>query len=143
MHPVLEQLVKAVPGSFIEEKEFSLVWHYWDVDETVADMAIQTVQDQLDAAAKALHLTIMPAVKDLEISVPGMDKSDTARHWLAREKWDFVLVAGDDTADEVLFKAMPENVFTIKIGSGKSAARYRLPDPQALSQLLSHFNTID
>lgn len=140
---VLEQLIAAVPGSFIEEKEFSLVWHYWDTEDEVADIAIRAHQDQLDTVANRFQLVIEPATKDLEVAVPGIDKSAIAEHWLARHKWDFVLAAGDDTADEVLFKAVPESVFTIKIGAGKSAARYHLPSPKALSTLLENFSEAD
>lgn len=140
---VLEQLVANVPGSFIEEKEFSLVWHYWDIDDVVAAAAVKTVQPALDAVTREHKLVIKLASKDVEVAVPGVDKSAVAERWLARRHWDFVLAAGDDTADEILFKAMPETVFTVKIGTGTSAARYRLPSPEAFTKLLSHFNTID
>jgi trehalose 6-phosphate synthase/phosphatase len=141
--PIFEDLVTIVPGSFIEEKEFSLVWHYWSADEAVAEKASAELADQLIKITKAFKLNIKPSTKVLEVTVPGVDKSEIAKQWLARREWDFVFAAGDDNADEVLFEAMPENVFTIKIGSGTSAARYRLSNPAALSALLQHFNKFD
>lgn len=143
VRPVLRKLVATVPGSFIEEKEFSLVWHYWGISEETAETAVQSVKLQLDTIASKFKLTIEPATKDLEVAAVKIDKSKIAGHWLDNQEWDFVLAAGDDTADEVLFKAMPEDVFTIKIGAGRSAARYRLPNPQALSELLQEINAID
>jgi trehalose 6-phosphate synthase/phosphatase len=140
IRPIIKRLIALVPGSFIEEKEFSLVWHYWDTDDEVAAAAIQKAQPQIDIATARFGLTIISATKDLEFTISGMDKSQAAERWLSRRNWDFILAAGDDTGDEVLFKAMPENVFTIKIGSGKSAARYRLASPKAFSSLLKQFN---
>lgn len=142
VRPVLQLLVAAVPGSFIEEKDFSLVWHYSGADEAAAERALKKNMGQLEAVAKNHELVLKPAIKDLEVAVPGIDKSTIADHWLKRDNWEFILAAGDDVADEVLFKAVPESVFTVKIGKGESAARYRLPNPRAFSKLLQEFNTL-
>jgi|SRR5581483_3600420 len=143
VRPTIKQLIALVPGSFMEEKEFSLVWHYRDIDDGVAKLAVQEVQDQINTVVSRFKLTLTPATKSLEFAIPGMDKSKAAERWLSRYKWDFILVAGDDTGDEVLFNAMPEDVFTIKIGPGKSAARYRLPSPTAFAALLRQLNKAD
>jgi trehalose 6-phosphate synthase/phosphatase len=143
VRPIFQGLVDAVPGSFIEDKEFSIVWHYWGIDDAIAEQSMQKVLIPLNDIAYEFRLAIKPSTKVLEVTVPGVDKSAIAEHWLQRRDWDFVLAAGDDKADEVLFKAMPESVFTIKIGSGRSAARYRLPNPKALSELIERLNTAD
>jgi trehalose 6-phosphate synthase/phosphatase len=142
IRPILQGLVAAVPGSFVEEKEFSLVWHYWDSDEAAALKAAEQIHNALENAVRSLRLAIKPATKVLEVTVPGVDKSTIAEHWLSRQNWDFIMAAGDDVADEDLFKAMPEQAFTVKIGPGSSAAGYRLPDPEALSVLLQRLNAI-
>jgi trehalose 6-phosphate synthase/phosphatase len=142
VRPVFEKLVDAVPGSYIEDKEFSMAWHYWSIDDDIAAQAAEKERDHLDTIVEEYNLAIKPATKVLEVTVPGIDKSAIAEQWLERHDWDFVLAAGDDTADEVLFKAMPKDVITIKIGTGRSAAKYRLPNPEALSELLKQFNAI-
>ncbi len=142
VRPVLESLVAAVPGSFIEEKDFSLVWHYSGTDEAFAKKALKEKMADLKQVAGKHKLVLKPAVMDFEVAVPGIDKSIIANYWLERDDWDFILAAGDDVADEVLFEAVPKNVVTVKIGKGESAAKYRLPNPQAFSRLLQRFNAL-
>jgi trehalose 6-phosphate synthase/phosphatase len=36
-----------------------------------------------------------------------------------------VLAIGDDFTDEDMFASMPPHAFTIKVGAGRTAARYR------------------
>ncbi|NIP29195.1 MAG: hypothetical protein GTN99_00625, partial [Candidatus Dadabacteria bacterium] len=37
---ILEMYVDRTPGSFLEEKEFSLVWHYRKVDPSLAKVRV-------------------------------------------------------------------------------------------------------
>jgi trehalose 6-phosphate synthase/phosphatase len=139
--PILEAMTAQVPGSFIEEKEFSLVWHYRQADERTATTAAGELKHILANTAQEFGLSLMDGNKVVEIMGSGINKSAVARHWLQKKPWDFVLAAGDDAADEGLFQAMPEGAFTIKIGPGPTAAHYRLPDPKALSALFQRLNT--
>jgi trehalose 6-phosphate synthase/phosphatase len=47
-----------------------------------------------------------------------------------------VLVIGDDTTDEDMFTALAPAAYSIKVGPGVTAARFRLPNVRAVLALL-------
>lgn len=50
----------------------------------------------------------------------------------------FILCAGDDVTDETMFaqSAFVENMVSIKIGTGRTGAKYRVQNPAELRKLL-------
>ena len=66
----------------------------------------------------------------------SQSKGHAAKIWLEKLKWDFVLAAGDDYTDEDLFAVLPENAYSIKVGSGLSKARFNLDSMTELRGLL-------
>jgi trehalose 6-phosphate synthase/phosphatase len=140
--PLMDIAVAKTPGSFMEEKAVSLVWHYRKASPQLADPVATTLAQDLLPIAKQFHLNVVPGSKVIEIMVDGVDKYVAAQHWLQKQPWDFILAAGDDTSDEILFQSLPDSAITIKIGVGKSSAHHHLASPQALSVLLRQFNEI-
>ena len=55
---------------------------------------------------------------------------------LNRQKWDFLLAAGDDYTDEEMFEVLPELAYTIKVGFGMSTARFNVDTVEDLRLLL-------
>jgi trehalose 6-phosphate synthase/phosphatase len=45
--PILETYVDRTPGSFIEEKSYSLVWHYRKVEEGLGDLRANEIMNDL------------------------------------------------------------------------------------------------
>ncbi len=124
--------VRAVPGSFIEEKHTSLVWHYRQAAasaEKHADELLQTLQNIPGMLANK-------GTKIIEARQPGADKGQVAGQWLKNNQYDFVLAAGDDTTDEDLFAALPTTAFSIKIGPSASKAKLRLDSSQQFVTML-------
>jgi trehalose 6-phosphate synthase/phosphatase len=74
--------------------------------------------------------------KIVEIQPNGVSKGTGAQHWLDQGSWDFIVTAGDDTTDEDMFKIMPKEAFTIRIGPDETVATTRLPTPAAMLRLL-------
>jgi trehalose 6-phosphate synthase/phosphatase len=66
----------------------------------------------------------------------NLNKGLTAQQWLSRENWEFVVAIGDDVTDEDMFKAVPENAWSIKIRPGVSAAKFNLGSPDEARALL-------
>jgi trehalose 6-phosphate synthase/phosphatase len=48
-----------------------------------------------------------------------------------------VLAIGDDYTDENMFKAVPDWAYTLKVGLGLTAARYRIKNVSAVVSLLT------
>lgn len=134
---ILDEFTHAVPGSFTEEKTASFAWHYRPAkDQALAAKALPQLARRLEPVVAANDLTLLKGNKVLDVKLAGVDKGTVAHHWLAKRSWDFILAAGDDTTDEDLFKAMPRNAQTIKIGAGATMARERQRSVRALHALL-------
>jgi trehalose 6-phosphate synthase/phosphatase len=134
--PILELYVDTTPGSFIEEKEYSLVWHYRKADTELALIRSRELNDELLNIVANLNLGIMEGNKVIEIKNAGINKGRAVLHWLPRKKYDFILAIGDDVTDEDVFTILPEWAYSIKVGLGASRARYYLTGVKDVRSLL-------
>jgi trehalose 6-phosphate synthase/phosphatase len=126
VRPALELYVDRTPGSFVEEKNYSLVWHCRKSEPDLAKLRMQELKDAVVAMSKNLNLGVFEGNKIIEVKPTGINKGLGVQNWLAEEDWDFVLAAGDDYTDEDMFHAVGDDGYTCKIGQGPSRARYRL-----------------
>lgn len=63
----------------------------------------------------------------MEIKSPDYNKGSEVRRQLEKKHYDFIIAMGDDTTDEDMFKALPVNAVTIKVGYVSEAASYNMP----------------
>ncbi|WXG40004.1 MAG: trehalose-phosphatase [Candidatus Freyarchaeum deiterrae] len=136
LRPILESCADKTPGSFVEEKEFSLAWHYRMADTELSATNGRDLKDALLKLVASLDLGVLEGNKIIEVKNAGIDKGIAASHWLSKEKWDFILAIGDDMTDEDTFAALPESAYTIKVGSGSSKARFNLNSAMDVRSLL-------
>jgi trehalose 6-phosphate synthase/phosphatase len=124
--PVLESYVDRTPGSLIEEKTYSLVWHYRKADIDLGALrALELVTDVSNLIINQ-DLEILEGKKVVEIKVSGINKGIAASEFLLNSPAEFVMAVGDDWTDEFLFKELPADVCSIKVGTENSAAKYYL-----------------
>ena len=124
IRPILEFFVIRTPRSFIETKNYSLVWHYRDADPDLGVQRSWELKDELKAFVTNLNLEIMDGDKVIEIKNSGINKGRAAIIKLGQMKYDFILAIGDDWTDEYTFDAMPRDAFTIKVGTKTTKASY-------------------
>lgn len=136
IRPLLELYTDRTPGSFIEEKDFSLVWHYRMSDPELSSMNLRALKDTLLKNIANLNLEVLEGNKVLEIRNAGVNKGLVTSRWLSKDNWDFILALGDDLTDEDTFTALPESAYTIKVGLGPSNARFNLENPAEVRVLL-------
>lgn len=136
IRPVLELYVDRTPGSFIEEKDFSLVWHYRKVDPALASARARELKDALLHLTTNLNLGVLEGNKVIEIKNVGINKGQAALRWIPKKKWDFVLAIGDDWTDEDLFHVLPESAYSLKVGSFPSHARFNVDSVKDVRSLL-------
>ena len=136
VHPILESWVDRTPGSFIEEKEFSLVWHYRKANPKLGELRARELINNLSNITANLNLHVLEGSKVVEVKNTDINKGRTASRWISREKWDFILALGDDWTDEDTFKVLPSTAWSIKVGFGASAARFSLSSPSKATSLL-------
>ncbi len=123
IRPMFERYADRLPGAFVEEKEFSLVWHYRNADPEQSELLVGELKDLLVSMTANLDLQVLQGNKVVEIRLAGVNKGTAALQWMAEEKPEFVLAAGDDWTDEDLFAVLPETAWSFRVGITSSRAR--------------------
>lgn len=136
IRPILEIYVDRTPGAFIEEKEFSLVWHYRMADPELGEVRARELKDALLQLTVNLNLGVLEGNKVIEIKNIGINKGRAALRWIKKEKWGFILAIGDDWTDDDVFAVLPELAYSIKVGLGPSRARFNLDSIMDIRLLL-------
>ncbi len=134
--PIMDLYSDRTPGSLVEEKDFSLVWHYRRADPALAYVRTHELRDALVNMTENMDVGVFEGSKILEVRKHGINKGRAAEFLLSREKWTFILAAGDDYTDEEMFAVMPEEAYAIKVGSNISKARFNVDTVMDFRNLL-------
>lgn len=133
---VLDTYTDRTPGSFTEEKSYSLVWHYRKVEKGLGELRAGEIVNHLRLFIADKGLQLMEGNKVIEFKNVEVNKGKAALNWLHNNNPDFIIAFGDDHTDEDIFKALPESAFTIKVGGNISAAKYYLRDYREVREML-------
>ena len=136
---VLKMHAAFTPGSFVEEKRTSLVWHYRQADPEFGEWKARQLLSDLSNALANEPLRVRQGKKIVEITPLQIDKGGAVAQLLSEQSADAALVAGDDATDEHMFAITRPELISIKIGPGDSRARYRLATPARLREMLRTF----
>jgi trehalose 6-phosphate synthase/phosphatase len=132
----METAKAALPSAHIEQKEFSVVFHFRRDDSSDALVVADALATRIAALPQAGEFQMIRGQQLVEVRDPRLSKAVAARI-AAQRAADFVLAAGDDRTDEDMFAALaPSSEWTIRIGAGLSAARWSLPGVPAVIELL-------
>ncbi len=134
---VLEDYVDRTPGSRMENKETALVWHYRETEEDLGNWQAMELVSMLETSLRNEPVEVLHGAKVVEVRQQGLTKARAFEHVMDRfGPFDFILATGDDRTDEDLFHYVGEDVYTVKIGSGSSAASTAVSSPRALRDML-------
>ncbi|UCH06951.1 MAG: trehalose-phosphatase [Deltaproteobacteria bacterium] len=136
IRPILEAYREQTPGSFIEEKEFSLVWHYRITDSELGTMRVLELIDELSNLTANLNLQILEGIKVVEVKNSAINKGRAASRLIEQRQHDFILAIGDDRTDEDTFNVLPEYAYSFKVGLSSSLARFNLESQEDVLLLL-------
>jgi trehalose 6-phosphate synthase/phosphatase len=134
--PVLELYVDRTPGSFIEEKSYSLAWHYRKADPGWGSLRAMELRDDLVNLTANLSIGVLEGSKVIEVKDLGINKGRAVSNWMSKGDWDFILAVGDDWTDEDMFKALPESAYSIRVGLSTTRARYNMDSHEDVRELL-------
>jgi trehalose 6-phosphate synthase/phosphatase len=121
-------LVSQHPGSFVEEKQFSLVWHYREIADQIWPEELTQINEAVQSLVLQHGALLYREACAFEVRSRGIDKGLFFR----QNPWkdvavEFGLVLGDGHTDEDMFRQAPTDFYTIKVESAEiSAARYQL-----------------
>jgi len=140
--PVLNQITSKCPQSFVEEKPFSLAWHYRSTESQSGYIYSRELISILEKTIHSDKLKILDGNKVVEILSEEIGKGKAVKKIFEQFKNDFILSIGDDATDEEMFDYFSHiaNAFTIKVGNGDTFARYKLDginDVVSLLKLIS------
>lgn len=141
---IMRKATRKCPGATVEEKETAIVWHWRNADPIHGQRVAQELREDLELALQAsdqFHLVEGHMI--LEIRPIGIDKGITMYKQFSPDATDFILALGDDRTDEDMFAMLPHGSFTVKVGKGSSKARYSVPEPTDVLQLLDRLTRIE
>lgn len=135
---ILRQFERVTPGTHIEDKSTSLVWHYRRADNEFGEWKARRLIEGLGALAANDALEVRHGRHIVEVVSMHVSKGTAVLRVLQQKKYDLIVVAGDDVTDESMFGLdLPEeSTITVRVGPGATRARYRVAHPRALRRFL-------
>jgi trehalose-phosphatase len=130
----MHRIASKDPAFRIETKPASVAFHYRNVADSVADEA---VQELLRGAATWAEVQVKTGKKVLELAVVKTSKGDAIDALRRRVGAGAVVYFGDDVTDEDAFTRMHGPDLSVKVGTGESAATYRISDPTEVARRLA------
>src|ERR1700722_6144785 len=134
---ILRLYEQATPGSLIEDKLSSIVWHYRRSDEEFGAWKANQLTEELSALTANHPIKVRHGKKMVEVTAPENNKGAAVAHVLEQnDHYELALCAGDDLTDESMFELSLPRLLTVKVGIGSTQARFRISDPAAFRQFL-------
>jgi len=134
--PVIENFTDRTPGTFIEEKKNSLVWHYRKTDpELAAERTVELKTVLSSLITDELHL--MDGDKVIEVVSGRYNKGTAVSEILGDKAADFIICFGDDVTDEFMFNDLPSHAVNVKVGKKNTLANYYIDKPHDVLLLLN------
>jgi trehalose 6-phosphate synthase/phosphatase len=134
---VLQRYTDRCNGSFIEEKFSSLAWHYRNSPPEMAQIKSKELKEELRTlVAHENKLHVIEGNMVVEIKRSGYDKGVAALKFVTDQKFDFIVAIGDDRTDEDIYRSLPPEAVTIKIGITSSNAKYNFANQREVSRFI-------
>ena len=140
--PVLESFVDRTPGSFIEEKNYSLAWHYRNTDPDFGTKRATELNTVLTSLIGNDDISVLNGNKVMEVKSSNVNKGRASVRILGEDDYDFIFAIGDDWTDEFMFQELPKAAVTVKVGLKKTQARYHIEGVTKVREFLKEFTEI-
>ncbi|KAG0294224.1 Trehalose-6-P synthase/phosphatase complex synthase subunit [Dissophora globulifera] len=153
IRPLFKHYTERTPGSFIEEKEINMTWHYRDADPEFGTWQATELQVNLEKLLAHMALFIILGNKTLELRPSNIDKSTSVKAILKDLQQDvgpvdFILCVGDGKTDEAVFACLGnesivgpnvdmQEVITCTVGQKQTEAKYYMADVPEVEALLA------
>jgi len=120
---VLSQYADRIPGSFVEEKEHSIALQYKAADPDQSRNLATELMDNLVQFTANIDVQILLGHKVLEIRNAGVNKGRAANRWVSKSEHDFILALGAHRNGEDLFRSLPPDAFSLRVGASSIPSR--------------------
>ena len=134
----LEAIRSRYPAVRLEHKTSAVVLHTRDVEPSAAEAATKAAHE---AGRRHPGAHVTPGKEVVELSVSAASKGSALAELARASSSEATLYVGDDVTDERAFAALHpmSGDLTIKVGAGETVALHRVPDPEAVVELLKLF----
>ncbi|MGH7680945.1 MAG: trehalose-phosphatase, partial [Candidatus Eiseniibacteriota bacterium] len=132
----LRPVAEMIPGAWIEEKGLSVAIH----DRAVSHQHIPSLRRALKPIAIRARLAGFRAVLGRRVTdfVPvGFDKGKALRALIVAFRPATTFYLGDSAGDEPAFRVLRRRDFAIRVGPGRTRARYRVGDLRGVTRVLT------
>jgi trehalose 6-phosphate phosphatase len=130
---------QAGPGAWCEHKPASVVLHTRLAAPTKTELAVAQLLDDAAGIASS-HIKLGHQV--VELLARQASKAVAMTDLRARHGALCMTFFGDDHTDEEVFATFGPNDISVRIGPGKTAARYFLQDPSEVLMTLTHLTEL-
>ena len=121
---ILEKYNDRSPGAFVEEKGYSLIWHFDKVTKELGEIRSRELMDELLSFTEKDSLQVHEGERLIEIKNAGLYKGKSLQLYFDTNEWDFIWAAGDDWTNETMFENLSSNAYTVKVGMSATNAKY-------------------
>jgi trehalose 6-phosphate synthase/phosphatase len=138
----LNHFTQHTPNSAIEEKQFSLTWHYRAADPHIASLHASECIKSLSDSLAGYPVDVLHGKKNVEVRPSVGNKGSIVRSILAHHHGEDCLVVcvGDDMTDEDMFRELSNcrNTVTCLVGPEwkETSAKCRVDSSEQLLNLL-------
>ncbi|KAI8911917.1 glycosyltransferase family 20-domain-containing protein [Powellomyces hirtus] len=147
IRPLFQHYTERTPGSFIEEKEINLTWHYRNADPEFGGWQSAELQVNLEKILSHMPVSIILGNKTLELRPSMVDKATAARAIVkdlgAPKECDYCLCVGDGKTDEVVFQLLQhefeskmEQLITATVGKKQTEAEFYVETVKEVERLI-------
>ncbi len=137
LQPILRAYVDQLAGALLEEKEFSLAFHYRRCDPELGAQRAKQLIYELTQFTANLDVQVLEGKKVVEVRNAGVTKGAAAMQIATELGNDFILALGDDETDEDLFRALPPHATSIRVGTPFSHAQFSVTSYTQVRELLA------
>lgn len=140
--PIFENMILMCPETFIENKLFSLAWHYRNSRSDKVYSHSRELIESLKKIGQAYNLKILDGNHIVEIMSSEIGKGNAVKKLLEKQDYDYILSIGDDVTDEEIFDLLltEPNAFTVKVGNNNTSAKYTISNTSGVSMFLKHLS---
>ena len=127
----------STPGSRVEEKHSSIVWHYRQSDPEFGAWKAASLIGELTETISNLPVCIHHGQKIVEVNSQHVSKGLAVAKYMNENDYDLVLCAGDDKTDETMLYFDDDSVVTVKVGNKETDADFRTATPGSFRRFLN------
>lgn len=137
---LLRSYARRTPGAFVEEKDFSVVWHYRNVNPELAYIRNGSLEHELQELVSGTEFEVERGHMILEVKPQNINKGEAIATLSSAYPSDFIFCAGDDYTDEDMFVHVPPHAYTVKVGPGKTKARFQVSRLERILTIIESFS---